>query len=335
MLINKNHAKHILRILKRIITIALILIILIFIIYNFILTFNFEKIANANDDDYQNPVICDDLQVHFVDVGQGDGTIIINKDKVIVIDAGPMIHKFKMKNYLEDLGIKKINALIITHPHQDHFGGLDSILCNFKVDKIFTTEINSKVEKGLAEKYHLLQYNYITSKYNILYNYEKLTVIKTNKLKQLKIGDVTLSFLGPDKVYENFNNNSIVIRLDYKNNSMLFPGDIESEAELDLIQNHQEEIKVDVLKIAHHGSKTSSTQEFLDAVNPNMAIISCGYQNSLWHPHAIVAERLEKMQVSLYRTDEQGTIILSSDGESITANTEEADYKSGSALSSK
>lgn len=335
LFINKNQLLRYLRILRRIVTIVILLIILIFIIYNAILTICFEKIANSLNSDYQNPVICDDLQVHFVDVGQGDGTVIINKDKVIVIDTGPMIHKFKMKNYLKSLGVKRINALIITHPHQDHFGGLDAILCNFKVDKIYTTEINSKVDKSLAESYHLYQYNYITSKYNILYNYERLLVVKPNRLKQLKIGDLSFSFIGPDKTYENFNNNSIVTRLDYKNISMLFPGDIESEAEKDLVQNHSEEIQVDVLKIAHHGSKTSSIQEFLDVANPSIAIISCEYQNTLWHPHAAVAKRLETMGISLYRTDEQGTIILSSDGTTITANTEEADYQSGKSLSSK
>ena len=334
MLINKNRIFRYLRILRRIISIVFLLIIIVFLIYNTILSVKFQKIANANSSDYQNPVICDDLQVHFVDVGQGDGTIIINKDKVIVIDTGPIIHKYKMKNYLKMLGVKRINALIITHPHQDHFGGIDSILCNFAVDKIYTTKINNKVDQSLAEKFHLYEYNFITSKYNIMFNYEKLVVISGNTYT-LQIGDIKLSFLGPNKVYDIFNNNSIVTRLDYKNTSMLFPGDVQKEAENDLIKNNLKDLDVDVLKIPHHGSKTSTTQEFLDAVNPSLAVISCGFNNDLFHPHSAVAFRLERMNIPLFRTDEQGTIILYSDGDSIIANTEEGDYKSGVALSTK
>lgn len=334
LLISKNHLIRVLRISKRILAKLIFLAILIFIIYDLILSIYFEKISLASDDDYKNQTLCDELEVHFVDVGQGDGTVILYKDKVIVIDAGPMLHRFKMRNYLQKLGIKRINALIITHPHQDHFGGIDTLLCNFKVDRIYTTEITSKVDKSLTEKFHLYKYNYIISKYNLINDYKKISVVKKDNISDITIEDLTLKFIAPDHVYENFNNNSLVLRLDYKDTSVLFTGDIESEAESDLIKNYQDELSVDVLKIPHHGSKTSSTEEFLDTVNPKMAVISCGYKNSCFHPHSIVVERLEERGISLYRTDEQGTIILKCDGESITANTEEGDYTSGVALSS-
>lgn len=335
MLINKNRAFRYLRILGRIFIIIFLLLIIVILIYSTILRIKFREIANANPNDYQNPVICKDLQIHFVDVGQGDGTIIINKDKVIVIDTGPIIHKFKMKNYLKMLGIKRINALIITHPHQDHFGGLDSILCNFAVDKIYTTEITDIVEKSFAEKLHLFEYNFIVSKFNKIYDNEKIEVINSSNLPEILIGNIELTFLGPLKSYKTFNDNSIVVRLDYKNISILFPGDIQAEAEYDLLKTAPNVLDVDILKIAHHGSKTSTSNDFLGAVNPSIAVISCALNNDNWHPHARVAKSLKNNQISLFRTDEQGTIVFHTNGYSITANTEEGDYKSGVALSTK
>lgn len=326
-----NNMNRIMRIFKRIVFVLFILILITFIIYSILLAFFFEKIALAPDSNYKNPNFCDDVQVHYVDVGQGDGTIIFHKNKVIVIDCGPMLHKFKMKNYLKKMGVKRINALIITHPHQDHFGGLDSLLCNFKVDKIYTTQITRKVEKNILERFHLYQYNYIISEFNAMNHFKKIADDK----KVIKYGDLKLKFISPDKVYENFNNNSIVIRMDYKKNSMLFTGDIEAEAEQDLILNHSNEIDVDVLKIAHHGSHTSSTKEFLDAVHPQIAVISCAINNDFWHPHKSVAQRLKSRHIILYRTDEGGTIILHSDGETITTKNTEGSYKCGTTISSK
>lgn len=326
-----NNKNPIVRVIKRIITILFISILVIIAAYYIILGILFEKISLSSENDYKNSVICDDLEVHYVDVGQGDGTVIFYKDKVIVIDCGSMMHKFKMEKYLKKNGVKRINALIITHPHQDHFGGLDALLCNFKVDKIYTTEINSKVEKSLFERLHLLEYNCIISEYNAMNHFKKIADGK----KVIKYGDLKLKFIGPDKVYKNFNNNSIVVKLDYKETSMLFTGDIEAQAELDLVQNHAKELNVDVLKIAHHGSHTSSTEEFLEAVNPQIAVISCAIDNDFWHPHKSVAKRLKDYGIILYRTDEGGTIILHSDGETITTKNTEGSYRCGTTLSSK
>lgn len=328
---NNKNPKKIVRFFKRMIFKLFILILFIIIIYSFILAIFFEKISLAPENKYKNPKFCDDVEVHYVDVGQGDGTIIFYQNKVIVIDCGPMIHKFKMKNYLKKKGVKRINALIITHPHQDHFGGLDTLLCSFKVDKIYTTQITRKVKKSILERFHLYQYNYIISEFNAMNHFKKVLDGK----KVIKYGDLKLRFIGPDKVYNNLNNNSIVIRMDYKKNSMLFTGDIQSEAEQDLVQNHPKEINVDVLKIAHHGSHTSSTEEFLDATNPQLSVISCAIDNDFWHPHKSVAKRLKKRHIILYRTDESGTIILHSDGETITTKNTKGSYRCGTTISSK
>lgn len=326
-----NSKNPIVRFLKRIIKLFFTLVILTILAYSILVTVLFEKISIDSEINYTNPKFCDDVEVHYVDVGQGDGTVIFYQNKVIVIDCGPLLHRFKMKNYLKREGVKRIDALIITHPHQDHYGGLDVLLCNFKVDKIYTTQITSKVDKSITERFHLLQYNFLISDYNAMNHFKKVT----NDRKVIKFGDLKLKFISPNHVFKNFNNNSIVVRLDYKNNSMLFTGDIQKEAEHYLVENKSKEIDVDVLKIAHHGSHSSSTKEFLEATNPQIAVISCAIDNDFWHPHKSVAKRLKKLGIVLYRTDECGTIILHCDGNSITTENLEGSYKCGTTLSSK
>lgn len=330
-----NNKQRFLRGIKIFFKCLLIFIVLIFVIYDTILTIAFEKISLSKNDLYKNNSFGEDLQIHMVDVGQGDGFILTIKDKVIVIDTGPMIHKFKMTNYLKSLGVKRINTLIVTHPHQDHFGGLDSILCNFKVDKIYTTDITSEVDTDLIELFHLYQYNYIISKYNLLNKYKKLHSItnENGNPKKISVDGVTIKFLSPKKTYENFNNNSIVCKIQYKDVSMLFTGDIEAEAEQDLVNEYGDILDVDILKISHHGSHTSSTEEFIDATSPEIGLISCEFDNGFWHPHKSVSELLEDRNIRLYRTDENGSVILSTDGHSIEINKAEGDYKCGTEIS--
>lgn len=336
---NKKMVKKILRILKRIFFSIVAIILLSYFIYNIILTINFEKISKEPESDYENPFFSDDVQIHLVDVGQGDGIVITYENKVIVIDVGPMLHKTAMRDYLKSIGVKRINILIITHPHQDHYGGLDFVLCNFKVNKIYTTEINSNVDMSLIERFHLLQYNYLISKYNIINKFDKIFSIynESGELTTINYGQLKLTFLGPVKEYENFNNNSIVVRMDYKNISALFTGDIEAEAENDLVKTYGQSgiLDVDILKVSHHGSHTSSTEEFLKATSPDIGLISCAIDNDVWHPHKPVAKRLKSMCITLYRTDEGGDIVLSTDGYHVESDTTEGDYQSGSQLSSK
>jgi len=334
----KKIIKRILRLVKRILIITVAIVLITYFIYNLILTICFEKISKESESDYTNPVFSDDVQIHLVDVGQGDGIVITYQNKVVVIDAGPMLHKTAMKDYLQKIGVKRINALIITHPHQDHFGGLDFILCNFKVNQIYTTEISSNVDMSPTERFHLTQYNYIISKYNRINNYSKITSIdcKDGKLSHLSFEPLEFTFLGPIKDYENFNNNSIIVRMDYGNVSALFTGDIEADAEHDLVKAYRRSglLDVDILKVPHHGSHTSSSQEFLDIVDPEIGLISCAIDNDVWHPHKPVAKRLKEMGITLYRTDEGGSIVLTIDGTNIESSSKKGDYKSGSQLSS-
>ena len=334
MLNNRHRFLHYLKIFLKLV----VIFVLIFLfVYDIILTIAFEKISLSKDSSYKNEILSDDLQLHMVNVGQGDGFVLTIKNKVIVIDTGPIIHKFRMTNYLKSLGVKRIDTLIITHPHQDHFGGLDSLLCNFKVDKIYTTDITSEVNTNITEYFHLYEYNYIISKYNLVNKFKKLNSITNSKgkLKTIKVEGVKIKFLGPEKTYRNFNNNSIVCKITYKDVSMLFTGDIEEEAEQHLVDVYGKKLDVDILKISHHGSHTSSIDEFIEATNPEIALISCEYDNSFWHPHKSVSERLKDNDIKLYRTDENGSVVLSTDGHSIDTNKKEGDYKCGTEISSQ
>lgn len=332
-----NNIKKVLRFIKKLITIIMFLSLVIFIIYDLILTFKMQKIADADNDSYENPFFCNDVNLHMVDVGQGDGFVITHKDKVIVVDCGTILHSSNMKNYLEKLKVKRINVLILTHPHQDHFGGLANILCNFRVDKIYTTEVSSKAKMTLVERFHMYKYNYIIGKFNRINNYYKVESYKTTDgmLKSFEVGDIKFEFLGPIDQYENMNDDSLVFKMIYKNTSVLFTGDIEEKAELDLIEKYGDELKVDILKIPHHGSRTSSNEDFLKTVNPKYALISCEYDNSLWHPHQKTSSLLEELAIILYRTDEAGDITLTLDGYSVNSNSTKGDYKSGGQLSNK
>lgn len=327
--------------LKRVFLPIFFAVFAIFVIYTIILAINFREIAQSDDASYKNDIISDGLQIHMVDVGQGDGLVLTYKDNVIVIDAGTLIHKSAMKNYLDFIGVKRINALIITHPHQDHFGGLDMLLASYKVDKLYTVELSENVDMSITESLNLFQYNYLISEYNLFNKFSKIKSISNIKKKivTLYFGELKLSFLSPLKYYDNFNNNSIVIRMDYRDVSALFTGDIEKQAEFDLVEKYGTEpnslLDVDILKVAHHGSHTSTTQEFLDATSPDIALISCAIDNDFWHPHKPVSKRLEQMGLILYRTDEDGTIILETDGESIFTYNNEGDFKCGTQLASK
>lgn len=330
-----NYIKRLLRLIFKITFGLIFTVFIIFIIYEITLAVRIEHIAKADNASYKNETFSDDLQIHMVNVGQGDGFVITYKDKIIVVDCGTVIHSGTMKKYLQNMGVKRINALIITHPHQDHFGGLDKLVCNFKVDKIYTTEISTKTKMTLIERFHLYRFNSTIAMFDMFNNYSKVESFKNNdgSLKSFTMkNEIKVTFLGPLKSYKNINNNSLVFKLEYKDISVLFTGDIEKEAEMDLIEKYKDELNVDILKLAHHASHTSSTEEFLESTNPQVGLISCSIDNDFWHPHKQVARRLKEKGIKLYRTDEDGDIIISSDGYCIESNNKEGDYKSGSEL---
>lgn len=251
------------------------------------------------------------LKVYFIDVGQGDSCLIITpQNKKILIDGGEgNSEKYdKGKNvvfpYLLDRRINKIDYLVISHFDNDHVGGLIYIIENLKVDKILLgiqTEENYQLNKVLE-----------------LSKEKNIEIVILNSVDRIDIEkDVYIDILWPDKekiINENkLNNNSLVFKFIYKNFSILFTGDIESIAEKEILEKYKtnfEILKSNVLKVAHHGSKTSSNLEFLEKVKPQIALIGVGKDNNFGHPNINVLERLENMNTKIYRTDLNGEIEI-------------------------
>lgn len=250
------------------------------------------------------------LKIHFIDVGQGDSTLIITPhNKTILIDGGGSsnsdydVGKNTLLPYILDRGIKKIDIIIISHFDDDHVGGLFYILKEIKVEKVI---IGKQFEN--CENYE---------KFMEIVKEKNIKVIEVKSGNRIKIEkNLYIDILWPtDKeITENvLNNNALVFKLNYKDFSILFTGDIEEVAEkkiLKLYSKSEKILKADILKVAHHGSKTSSTEEFLDLVKPKIALIGVGKNNKFGHPNEEILERLEDLNCKIFRTDLNGEISI-------------------------
>lgn len=248
-----------------------------------------------------------DLRIFFIDVGQGDSSLIITpKNKVILIDGGGSLDesydvgKSVLVPYLLDRGISLIDYMMVSHFDNDHVGGLMYVLENLKVKNILISK-QSKDSKEYKEFIQIAQKR-------------KIKVITVKQGDVIKIeNDISFYILYPTSKLEfnDLNNNSIVAKLVYGNFSMLFTGDIEQEAEGKILKKYNTDIlQSTVLKIAHHGSKTSTTEGFIDLVNPKIALIGVGKDNNFGHPNKEVLDRIENLGSKIYRTDMHGEISL-------------------------
>lgn len=249
------------------------------------------------------------LQIHFIYVGEGDSILIKDNNIITLVDAGPAVNSRELVKYLKKEHIDKINNLILTHPHEDHFGGMNDILTEFKVDEFFSPKVTVD-----NEDYKYLLYNLKRHKLNINIIIKDMSI----NLGKNCIG----KFLAPSKdYYDNLNNYSAVLRISYLNSSFILCGDSEKEEENEILSNYNN-IKSDVIKIGHHGSKTATSEDFLKSISPHIAIISAGIRNKFNHPHEETLDKLNKSNILLYRTDVNKTIILNSDGNKIYVSTE-------------
>ncbi|HOV24898.1 MAG TPA: ComEC/Rec2 family competence protein [Pseudobacteroides sp.] len=249
------------------------------------------------------------LKVHFIDVGQGDSILILTPSgKTMLIDGGKNDKANFVKDYIGSLGLNKIDVVVGTHPHEDHIGGLDVVIDNFDIGSI-----------------------YLPKKTNNTKTFEDLLVSVKNKGLKIKTAaadteinidpEINVQMLAPINTdYDDINNYSAVIKVSYKNNSFLFTGDAESLSEKEILSKGYD-IKADVLKVGHHGSNSSTSSKFLQKVSPDFAVISVGLNNEYNHPHKAILERLSSANVKIYRTDEHGTIIAYSDGNTIKFET--------------
>ena len=248
-----------------------------------------------------------DLEIHFLYVGQGDCTIVQCDGESMVIDGGPRTAARVLYNYIRHtLNLRKVDYAVSTHPHLDHIAGIATLLNTVQVDVILTPvlEWDSKAF-SLMLKYANLQGT-------------PLSVSQEGETFPLGGATVTVLHCWPEGVSQGrTNDTSIVLRIDYGKTSFIVTGDAEDWSEYMMVDSGMP-LKASVLRVAHHGSNTSSTLEFLKAVQPEYAVISVGKDNAYGHPHPETLERLEQVGSKILRTDQLGTITMQSDGETIT-----------------
>ncbi|MBQ9019104.1 MAG: MBL fold metallo-hydrolase [Bacilli bacterium] len=274
-------------------TIEIVLLIGLFLGYYYYINPSKEVIKPVGN-------IEENLKIYFIDVGQADSTLIYNNGEYSLIDAGNNKDGNKLIKYFKSLGINKFKYVITTHVHEDHIGGMDNIIREFDIEHFLMPDTYTdnmtytEVLKELKKKNIIIE----TPNINDTFTMEEIN------FKVLSIGNDL----------ENLNDSSIVLKANYKNTNYLFTGDATKEVEKKIMN---QDIQSDLIKVSHHGSYDATGLDFLEKVNPKYAIISVEKDNDYHFPHDIVLNNLNKLNIKIYRTDLDGTIIASSDGDNI------------------
>lgn len=290
--------------------IVLVILLLSYAYTTFINTENKNQEGPIKERKTEDVIFADEntLNVYFIDVGQADSILLENKGHYMLIDAGNNEDGPKLVNYFNEQDIKEFDYVVGTHAHEDHIGGMDDIIKNFKIDNFYmpdaitTTKTFEDVLDALEETNVIFQ----TPKVNQTFNLQDTTI-------------TTLSVTADEK---NLNDTSIVLKVKHGTNTFLFMGDASTKIEKNLLNK---DIKSDILKVGHHGSRYSTSLEFLKKVSPEYAVISVGENNTYKHPHEEILKRLEEQNIQIYRTDKQGTILAKSNGSIITFSTIKTD----------
>lgn len=278
---------------------------LIILIIGFGLYWYLDKINISNN---VTTEVTDKLEISYLDVGQADSILINDHGTYMLIDAGNNEDGSKLVSYFKSLGISEFKYVVGTHAHEDHIGGMDDIINNFKIDNFYmpnaitTTATFEDVLDALDK------------------NNVKLVTPTIDSTFTLNTALLTVLYTGTDT--SNLNNTSIVLKMTYGSNNFLFMGDAPISVEKTILNK---DIKADVLKVGHHGSQYSSSDAFLKKVNPTYAIISVGKNNDYGHPNEKTLSKLNNLNVKIYRTDESGTIKVISDGNTINIETLKTD----------
>lgn len=252
-----------------------------------------------------------ELQVHFLDVGNADSALVRCGTHQMLIDGGEPSSGKKVVDYLRGQGVDRLDYVIATHPDADHIGGLPDVLKAFPVNRVLMRYMDDD--------------NTPTS-----YSYERLLttmldrdipVTDTAPGQQYMLGDATVDILGPQGDFSDSNNMSIVCRISYGNRRFLMMGDAEKESENALLSSGCD-LRADVLKVGHHGSRSSTSAAFLATVAPSHAVISCGENNRYGHPHPETLTLLQQRHTYIWRTDRQGAIVMTTNGDKLTVTTE-------------
>ncbi len=279
--------------------VSIFLVILIGIFYSVFYDENSIGVSKAND-------LVGSIEIHFIDVGQGDSIFIeLPNEETMLIDAGEESEGKIVSDYIKTIGYAKIDYLIGTHPHSDHIGGVSYIINNFDIGKIYMPKVVS------------------TSKtYENLLNTIFDNGLKVNNAKAgvniLNSENLNIDILAPNsESYSDLNNYSAVLKITYGDRKFLFMGDAETKSENEIISD----VSADVIKVGHHGSDSSSSQSFVNKVSPKYAIIMVGSGNKYNHPYQSIVDRWINVGATIYRTDLNGNIVVTSDGNSLEVST--------------
>lgn len=248
-----------------------------------------------------------ELQMHVIDVGQGDSILFLHKDCVMLVDCGPKNKATYVIEYLKQLGISKIDILVGTHAHEDHMGGMSEMIRNFEIGTLYTPDHTKDM---ITTKWYMDFLDAVAEK-GVNWEYPKLA-------QKFYLGSVMIQVVSEGvKEDTNLNNQSIGLRVSFGDTDIVLAGDAEEKAERQMLFSGLD-LEAEIYKVAHHGSDTSTSEDFLEEINPQYAIISVGKDNSYGHPTKSVIQRLEKKKIEVHRTDEEGNIVLSTDGNNVT-----------------
>ena len=246
------------------------------------------------------------VKVHFIDVGQGDCTLVMSHGEAMLIDSGERDDSDRVIKYLKEQGITKLSCIIVTHPHTDHMGEMPDILKAFKTDKFIMPKVPDNMVPTIMR-------------------YEKmLKQIKNQGLEiswssnsEFRLGDAVINTYTPKGQFEELNDYSTVVKISCGSRKFLITGDTEKEEESDLLAQRFD-FRADVLKVPHHGSYKGTTSELLKAVGAQYAVICCGKNNDYGHPHDSTLKRINKFISNVYITKDNGDIVFSTDGKELT-----------------
>lgn len=282
-------------------TIAIAILVFIAYIYENTDIFKNSPVSNVNGE----------CSVHFIDVGQGDCTLIQCGGYNVLIDAGENNKGDEVLLKLTQLGVKKLDYIIGTHAHSDHIGGLDTVINSIKTDNIILSDLPDDLVPTTVTYTDLLE--------AIVNN--DVNLIAAEPEFEITLGDGKITLLAPLKEYNDLNDYSIVTRFDFGETSFLITGDAEKGAESDILKSGAD-VSATVLKVGHHGSETSTSYEFLQKVKPKYAVIEVGVKNKYDHPSPETLSRLMDIGAKIFRTDLNGNITAVSDGKAVTFTTD-------------
>ncbi len=272
-----------------------------------------DGIKNDIVSNYDLPVTNDkELQVHYIDVGQGDSILIRYDGKNALIDSGDTNATDEVMGYLNANSVSKIDVLIVSHPDSDHIGSMSEIIDNYDIGEIYMPPLSEDLVPTTNVYTNMLL--------SISQKGLKITLKEAGD-KPIKFGDLEFECVAPEGEFASTNNSSLALRLVYGETSFLFTGDMEKTSEKSTLQKGHN-VSADVLKVAHHGSSSSTTAKFLDAVTPEYAVISVGEGNRYKHPSEDVVKELSDRGIKIYRTDLDGDIVFISDGKQLDVRTQ-------------